>query len=154
MTKNPPKLSFVASPMQVGDMDGFVPQGQQLGCEEIMSAGYDRHLMSGGPAYTVRRPDGSVICFLGLMCQWEGRALAWAILGEGAGKYLLPLTRQIDEYLAGTPFRRIEAYIDEGFGQAHRWARILKFSCETPQAMRGFYPNGNAAYMYARLNHG
>ena len=151
MNKPIPKLQLLVSPFEVDDLNQFTPQAQQLGVSEVSHETYARYLMDNGDAFTVRRPDGRIVCVLGLLDQWEGRALAWAIMAHDAGDRMLPLSRAIRAYLARSKHRRLEAYIDEGFQQGHRWAALLGFHNETPRPMQGFYPNGNAAYLYARV---
>lgn len=154
MNKPIPKLQLLIAPFEVGDMREFTPQKQQLGVAEVAHETYAAYLRDNGDSFTVRRPDGRIVCVLGLLDQWEGRKLAWAIMAHDAGDKLLPLCRAISAYLARAEYRRLEAYIDEGFQQGQRWASLLGFHNETPAPMQGFYPNGNAAYMYARIRHG
>lgn len=154
MNKAAPRQMLLVAPMQIGEMAGFTPQRQQIGRNDLASGDYDEYLIQGGPAFTVRDSSGDVLCFAGLIEQWEGRALAWAILSDECGDYMLSLTRAIGYYLRNCKYRRVEAYIDECFPQAHRWARLLGFECETPKPMRNFYPNGNSAFMYVRTYHG
>lgn len=151
MNKPLPKTALLVSSFEVEDLHSFALQPQQVTAEEIQGDGYGDYLKAGGPCFTVRRQDGATVAVLGLLEQWEGRCLAWAILASDAGRELLPLTRSIARYLDDCPYPRIEATIDTGFAQGHRWAKVLRFELETPEPMRKFYPNGNDAYLYARV---
>lgn len=152
MNQPMPKLQLLIAPFEVQDLSDFTVQPQQLGIDELRDREYAKYLQDNGPSFTVRRPDGRILCVLGLLDQWEGRALAWAILAHDAGDRMLPLTRAISHYLESCNYRRLEATIDVGFKQGERWAKRLGFFNETPAPMQGFYPNGNAAYLYARVN--
>lgn len=151
MNKPLPRSMLLVSPFEVEDLHSFALQPQQVTADEIVSDGYGQYLKDNGPCFTVRRSDGSTIAVVGLLDQWEGRCLAWAILAQDAGRELLPLTRGIAKYLDASPYHRFEATIDAGFAQGHRWAKLLGFELETPKPMRKFYPNGNDAFLYARV---
>jgi len=151
MNKPLAQSQLLIAPFQVADLTDFTMQPQQLGAEEFSDPAYAEYLRDNGGAFTVRRECGRILTVLGLLDQWEGRALAWAMLAPDAGPYLLPLTRRIADYLTTSGYRRIEATIDVGFPQGERWAKVLGFVNETPNGMAGFYPNGNPAYLYARV---
>jgi hypothetical protein len=95
--------------------------------------------------------DGRPIACAGMLEVWTGRAYVWALLGEDAGPHLLSITRAIRSALARSGFARIEMAVDAQFEAGQRWAEMLGFRCETPEPMRRFFPNGNDAYMYARI---
>jgi RimJ/RimL family protein N-acetyltransferase len=82
-----------------------------------------------------------------------GRVLAWGLIGRDAGAFMVAITRAVRRYLDLSDFRRIEAHIEHGFAAAHRWARLLGFTDETPAGMREFRP-GETYHLYARVNHG
>lgn len=95
--------------------------------------------------------DGQVLAAYGLSTKWPGVAYAWALLSEDAGKHMVSLTRAIRAELDASEFRRVEMAADAGFPQADRFARLLGFTCETPEPMAAFFPNGHAARLYARV---
>lgn len=151
MTRARPKLMLLVERFKPEHLGTFEVERYQFANGAPLDAEYGEFLANNGDAFTVRRPDGSVIAVLGLLHQWEGRALAWAILAQDSGDAMLPLTRAIAHYLKTCDYRRIEAYLDTEFPQGIRWARALGFVCETPMPMPGFYPNGNPAFLYARV---
>jgi RimJ/RimL family protein N-acetyltransferase len=71
--------------------------------------------------------DGEPIACAGFQECWEGRAIAWAILGETAGRHMRALTRAVRRALERHPAERIEAQALVGFAPAMRWARLLGF---------------------------
>lgn len=89
-------------------------------------------LAGAGPAFTAVTDDGRPIGSIGLVEQWEGRALAWAVLAADAGRWLLPITRGVREFIALEPFHRIEAAVPVDFAEGHRWAQLLGFKLEAP----------------------
>lgn len=121
---------------------------QALDTEERLSVA--RTLMAQGPAYAAVDEDG-VFALGGIQDVWDGRGMCWALLAEDSGSRLVVLTRAIRRYLDGLHYRRLEMYVDAQFAAGRRWAEMLGFDNETPQAMAGFLPNGNAAYMYGRV---
>lgn len=152
MTRNPPQLSTEIEPMRVGDMAALRPQDHQISVGELVGADYDRWLLAGGPAYTARRLDGQVMACFGVVEQWDGRGMAWAVLDREAGKHLLSITRKARGWFDAMAYRRVEAYIDTKFPQGRRWVHLLGFTLETDIPMRKFFANGNDAYLYARVS--
>jgi hypothetical protein len=102
-----------------------------------------------GQAWTALIGGVPIAC-AGLVEIWQGRAYAWALLAEGAGRYLLPVTREIRSRLDASGFARVEMAVDAGFIAGCRWAELLGFKLETPEPMRKYLPNGRDAYLYAR----
>lgn len=95
--------------------------------------------------------DDEPIAAAGLVEVWPGRAYAWALLADAAGRHLLAITREIRSRLAAAGFRRVELAVDAGFAAGRRWAPLLGFHLETPEPMRAYLPNGRDAYLYARV---
>jgi RimJ/RimL family protein N-acetyltransferase len=53
------------------------------------------------------------------------------------------------EFLDNAPYRRIEATVDVGFKQGHRWIKMLGFELEG--YMRAYRPDGADMLLYARV---
>jgi hypothetical protein len=51
----------------------------------------------------------------------------------------------------GLGFRRLEMAVDAEFTAGLRWARMLGFTCETPEPMKAYTPAGRACYQFARV---
>lgn len=151
MNQPMPQPYLLTAPFDLADLTDFRIQPQQMGIAELADPEYARYLQENGVCFTARRHNGTIVAVVGLLDQWEGRALAWAILAHDAGDRMLALTRAIADYLDVSDYRRIEATIDVGFLQGERWAKRLGFVNETPNSMAGFYPNGHAANLYARV---
>jgi hypothetical protein len=103
-----------------------------------------------GPAWSAF-VNGKPIASAGVIEMWPGRGYAWALLSQGAGPYMLALTRAIRSRLDGLGFTRLEMAVDADFPAGIRWARMLGFECETPEPMRAYSPSGRAAYLFARI---
>ena len=122
----------------------IAPQSAQLG--EVNAATTAAEYGTAWTAFAA----GAPVCSAGLVEVWQGRAYAWALLSESAGRYMLPLTREIRSRLSASGFARVEMAVDADFDAGRRWAEMLGFTLETPQPMRNYLPNGRDAYLYAR----
>lgn len=118
----------------------------------MQADGYGEAFVQAGPAYTAI-VDGRVVGCLGVAELWQGRCAAWALLAADIGAHFVAIHRAVRAFLTECGFRRIEAYVDVGFEQAHRWARLLGFKLETPEPMEAFAEN-RSMYLYARVTHG
>ncbi len=96
--------------------------------------------------------DGQPVAAAGVVELWTGRAHAWALIGEDAGPHMLHITRATRSFLDRLPCRRVEMAVDAEFPQAIRWACMLGFTCETPEPMRRYTPDGRDAYLFARIH--
>lgn len=106
---------------------------------------------SFGDAWTAM-VDGEPVACAGLVPVWFGRAYAWALLSERAGAHMVAITRAVRRALDMGEFRRVEMAVRAGFAEGERWARLLGFSRETPEPMRAYLPNGQDAYLYAKVS--
>jgi RimJ/RimL family protein N-acetyltransferase len=104
------------------------PHQQHLG-PALRAHGWAEQVSEAGPCWTALI-DGEPIACAGFQECWEGRAIAWAILGETAGRHMAALTRAVRRALAAYPAERIEAQALADFAPALRWARLLGFMPE------------------------
>ena len=96
--------------------------------------------------------DGDkVIACAGIIKIWEGRGLVWSYLSDDAGKYLVHIHKATKRMLDVIEFDRLEAMVDEGFNEGHRWVKMLGFKLETPEPMRKYTPDGRSSYLYSRV---
>lgn len=109
---------------------------------------YGKALEECGGSYTGFADGRPVIC-AGLIEQWEGRALAWALVSSDAGRHFVHVTRIIRRAIEMSQFRRIEAHVDCEFYQGIRWAEMLGFEVEA--RMRRFMADGRDAFLYVRF---
>jgi hypothetical protein len=94
--------------------------------------------------------DGDEVLLVGGAIEmWEGRGVLWSLLSGSIGHRFPAVHRLAQRFIAGLPFRRLEATVDVGFTQGERWVDMLGFRLETP-CMRGYLPNGGDAAMYVR----
>jgi hypothetical protein len=105
------------------------PHQQHLGVA-LREHGWAEEVAAAGPCWTALVGGRPIAC-AGFQDCWEGRAIAWAILGETAGRHMAALTRAVRRALAAHPAERIEAQALVGFEPAMRWARLLGFAPET-----------------------
>jgi len=101
------------------------PHQQHLGAA-LRQHGWAEQVADAGPCWTALVDEAPIAC-AGFQDCWEGRAIAWAILGETAGRHMPALTRAVRRALDRYPAARIEAQALLGFAPAMRWARLLGF---------------------------
>lgn len=95
--------------------------------------------------------DTTCLAAAGYRLVWGGRAVAWALLSEAVGPVMLPVARRMRLALDACPARRVEMTVRADFAAACRLAGFLGFRCETPGGMGGFFPDGGAGYLFARV---
>lgn len=115
---------------------------------ERFSPQYGHALETAGNGWTAFY-DGHPVACAGLVEQWEGRALAWALIAKDAGPHFVRITRAVRRALDVAQWRRVEAHVDAEFAAGIRWAEMLGFSVESK--MRAFTPEGRDAFMFARI---
>lgn len=143
---------MIVVPMNEAHARAIRPQQAQSGeAGDVEARVRDaRALIAGGAAWAAI-DDGGVLALAGVTSLWEGRGMAWCLLSDHAHTRMLALTRGVGRYLDGLKYRRLEMYVDAQFEAGQRWARMLGFKNETPGGMKSFLPNGNGAYLYARV---
>jgi hypothetical protein len=107
--------------------------------------------LEGELAFTLMH-EGEPIACTGAVKIWNNRAYVWALLSEKIDKRIF---RQVHTFakifVDNLPFRRVEATVEAGFDEGHRWVKSLGFVCETPQSMKAFQANGRDGFLYARV---
>lgn len=109
---------------------------------------YAGNLIESGFAYALV-DGGEVFACAGIIPQWEHRAVAWALVGQAAGRHMIELHRAVSQSFRQHPFRRIETAVTVEFDEGHRWAQLLGFRREG--LMRSYTPEGEDCYLYARV---
>lgn len=117
---------------------------------DVNSADYGAGLEQSGQAFTILHGDDVLLCG-GCVEVWPHRAMAWTLVSRSAGAHMVAITRIVAGYLLAAKWRRVEAYVDEGFAPGLRWMRLLGFVQETAQPMRAFRPDGHNCFMFSRV---
>jgi hypothetical protein len=94
---------------------------------------------------------GKVIACAGTVEIWTDRAVAWALISKDAGRNMVGLHKAVAGYFSAAKYKRIEAWVDEGFEPGMRWLRLLGFTLETPTPMRGFRPDGGSCFLFSKV---
>jgi len=96
----------------------------------------------------------------GIIKQWEGRYLGWALVSKEAKNHMLKITKfaqwWFDELQARTPdMIRLEANVDKDFSQGQKWVKLLGFIPEhgtiENSTMEAYGLNGRDVVMYKRI---
>lgn len=136
-------------PFEAGHLQLLALQEAQSMFEPLRAKpSYGISLETGGPAFSAV-VDDEIIAALGIIPQWENRAVAWGLIGSKARHHFVPITKAILRFLELTEYRRIETPVDVEFEQGHRWARLLGF--EREGRMRAYTPDGRDCDLYARV---
>ena len=102
-----------------------------------------------GPyAFTGLDPDGHILGAAGIFEYWPGRGEAWAMLDAKCKPYFRDIHRACKRNLEVAPYHRIEAVVDEGYEEGHRWCRLLGFELEAP-LMKSYFTDKRSASLYA-----
>jgi hypothetical protein len=120
-------------------------QSAQLGEVSIVPA--TSVIQPPGPALTVFDQDRVVLCG-GVIMQAPGRGECWALMTEGAGKYMHWLHFAAKRFISIQRWRRLEASVPQGFGQGCRWVKLLGFSFEGE--LKNYGPQGETYLRFAR----
>jgi RimJ/RimL family protein N-acetyltransferase len=140
---------MIVRPWTIGDTERLHMQPAQEYLGRIVDVCADfTELSSQGLAWTAEH-DGGVIAFAGIEPQWQNRATAFALLSESAGSHFPAIHKAVLRFLNWAPYRRIEATVDVGFTQGHRWIKMLGFEVEG--YMRAYRPDGADMLLYARV---
>lgn len=131
-----------------GDTDNLVLQPNQDYMRQVVSEIDLKPLSDLGMTWSAV-DDTGVRGIGGLHPQWDNRAIAWMLIGCDLKQHFIPLHRAVRKMLIRAPFRRIEATVDVGFTQGHRWMRMLGFEMEG--LLRAYRPDGGDQVMYARI---
>lgn len=119
---------------------------QAAGDDEPAPAAYE----AGGPAWTVIGADRQPVACAGfILAAWPGQALAWSILGTHLGLLMVPFTRRVRFEFQQSGCHRIEALVQAGHAEGHRWARLLGMTHEG--TMRRWGPRAIDHDVYARV---
>ena len=95
--------------------------------------------------------DGKPLVCAGVLPYWVNRGLVWSFLSSrvNAGNFWA-VHSHAKKWIAGLPFRRLEASVDVSFLNGHRWIKALGFKVETPLQEK-FQPGGRDSVGYVRI---
>lgn len=136
-------------PFQPEHMFALRLQAAQRKFAETFTPEHARDLAAASQSYTAI-VDGRPVACSGIVEQWEGRALAWALLdGEIGPHAFVRVSRAVRRFLDASTYRRIEMQVDADHAQAIRWAELLGFEVESKK--RAFLPDGRDAFEFVRI---
>lgn len=131
------------------DIEKLLLQPAQAYLRPLISGRGYGEALAQGEAWT-GVDDGRIVA-CGGVCPLHGfMGNAWAMIAADLKHSFLIVHRVALRVLDAYPANRIEAHIDCGFVNGHRWARALGFEIEA-RRMRKFTPDGRDAALYARV---
>lgn len=146
--ENSTKSSLEVVPFKREHLFELKLQRAQAMFYEQFTPEYGYALEESGNCFTGLANGTPVVC-AGVVEQWHGRGLAWALIAESAGPHFVVITRAVKRFLDIAPWQRIEAQVDAEFGRGIRWAEMLGFEVESK--MSRFTPEGRDAFMFVRF---
>lgn len=125
---------------------------QEMQAEAIgqIKAEHSMALEKAGPAYTLL--DGNqVLACAGLVEQWQGRAIAWALISKNLNGFKFArMHKMCARFLDMQDYPRIEMAVDHEHEAGHRWALALGFEWEGLMKKYSQFANRDCD-LYARI---
>lgn len=141
-------MAALVVPFKVEHLKDFCPQlGQK---NDLAYFGTDCYKAEEGKFAFSLLIDGKCTACAGIYEIWDNRGHAWAMLSSNAGDNFLLITRAVKRALSVAHWARIEMDVACDFPAAHRWAKLLGFTCEIARREK-FLPDGTAMALYARI---
>lgn len=94
--------------------------------------------------------DDRVLAIAGIEEYWPGRALLWSVFSDNMAREFGRVHVLAKRFIDQGKVRRLEAAVEIGFDNGHRWMRALGFELETPCARR-YKANGADCAIYVRI---
>lgn len=139
-------VGFAVVPYEPAHLRAMAIQPMQAHLLGLIDKGYAENVCQGGPAWTAL-VHGAPVCCAGFHEPWDGRAIAWAVLGD-PGRYFRNVTTAVRRALDAHPAERIEAHVKVGFRAGERWARLLGFR---PESRMVRFNQGQDYWCFARF---
>lgn len=127
-----------------------VQHNQSWTFEYVNRDEYAETLTSAGPAFALVVGNNIVLGAAGIWVLENHRGLAWALISDTIGTDFIHFHKAVLNFLDNTNLQRVEMAVEVNFTQGVRWAKMLGFSLEG--LMHKYYPNGNDAYLFARIH--
>lgn len=129
-------------------------QPAQRAASAVIKEGYAESLAVPGMAWSASNESGEILGCAGMVPQWEGRVIAWALLGVAIPKRAWPtiakkIAREFNAALADHGRHRVEITVPVNFGAGCRLARLLGFEIEG--RLRAYAPDGSDHFLYAKI---
>ena len=95
--------------------------------------------------------NGKAIACGGMVKLDDFKWVIWALMGKETASHMTGITRAVKTFLEQNKKPRIEMHVRDGFDEAHKWAKILGFECETPNGMKN-WADRKTYYLYSRCD--
>jgi hypothetical protein len=123
------RASFEIVPYAAWHLRALTLQPVQAELGAFITAGnFAEKVALAGPSWTALE-DGRPIACAGFTIPWEGRAIAWAALGD-CGARMVRVTRAVRQAIDRCRAVRVECQVKAGFAPGLRWAAALGFRRE------------------------
>lgn len=136
-------------PYEARHLEELVEQPTQAALRGLVSP--EQAAAVEGPLSFTALSAGHPVCCAGVVEYWPGRGESWAFLAADCRQEFRAITAAVRRFLEVCPVRRVEAAVEAGHREGHRWCRLLGFALETPVA-RAYFPDGGDAALYVRVN--
>ena len=134
---------------QAADMEAIKDQPAQIYVREFLTEEHLQALALQEFSYTIKI-RGRIVACTGVIQYWKDRGEAWTFIHEDCKKEFYAIHKIVKRFLDICPLKRIEATVDIGFIEGHRWVKNLGFVLEAP-LMKAYLPNGGDSSLYSRV---
>lgn len=140
---------MIVRPWKKGDTERIDLQDSQAYMGVVADLSVDMTPWADAGLAWTGEHEGVIVGCAGLLPQWEGRAIAWAMISRHAGPHFPVIHKAVMRILIHAPYRRIETTVDIGFPQGVRWMKMLGFELEG--YMKAYRPDGEDMLLFARV---
>jgi hypothetical protein len=89
---------------------------------------------------------------------WQGVGDAWMFISKKAKKTPILIIKKIKAYMLQIikkeQFKRLHAIVINDFPEGERLMKVLGFTCETPNGMKNYGPNGETCKLFSIVMEG
>ncbi len=142
-------MRFEMMPFKADDINEINPQPANISMANMLSREHWLRIEQQRFSYTMR-VEGRVVACTGVFEYWPGRGEVWAILDKDCKEEFLYIHKAAKRFFEVCPVNRIEATVELGFPEGHRWMRLLGFELEAP-VLKKYFPNGSDCSLYAKV---
>lgn len=139
---------MIVRPWEKGDFQKIEIQDAQAYTYDLIDMDVDLTDLSQQGLVQTCVHNGEIMLIEGFIPVYENRAEVCTLISKYAGRCFTSIHKEALNFLNNAPFQRVEATVDVGFKQGHRWVKMLGFELEG--YLKYYRPDGADMILYAR----